>query len=368
MDLDFKCVLINRLIEKEVKFMIEGDANALIEQAVKQDVSDIHILPTRSYYQIYFRINGQLNLFKEEPLEWGKRLISYFKFLADMDVGEKRRPQSGSTAILIKEKEIELRFSTITNIMLNESIVIRVLKQERSLSHTIQTYFPKDINILRQLIQRKSGLILFSGPVGSGKTTTIYQLLRERVSNEPLQIITMEDPVEIYEEAFLQTEINEKADITYDQLIKSSLRHHPDILMIGEVRDEETARMIIRGALTGHLMIATIHAKNALGVIARLQELNVTEQQLKQTLIGVISQRLVPRYCTKCKGACSVLCSNIAASKKRAAILEVLHGNDLINVLSDKYISQFPTINHKLRKAWAYGYIDQKTYRKFEII
>lgn len=363
----FFSVYSTRLVEWGEK-MIEGDAKKLIQDAMAINVSDIHILPNRENYQIFYRVNGSLDYHSKQTIEWGKKLISYFKFLANMDVGEKRRPQSGSSSLIINNDEIELRFSTITNILLLESIVIRVLKPQQSKQNEIHTYFPQDIEYLRKLIQRKNGLVLFSGPVGSGKTTTIYQLLRERVAQEPLQVITMEDPVEIYESSFLQTEVNEKAGITYDMLIKSSLRHHPDILMIGEIRDEETARMAIRGALTGHLMIATIHAKNAQGVIARLEELKVTKQQLSQTLIGIVSQRLVPRYCFECQGTCRITCLNIPMDRKRAAIQEILFGSQMIQALESDVSEIFTTINKKLRKAWAYGYIDTQTYYKFEIV
>ncbi|MBZ6528243.1 Flp pilus assembly complex ATPase component TadA [Aerococcaceae bacterium DSM 111021] len=349
--------------------MIEGDAKRLIQAAVNQEVSDIHILPTKKAYAIHFRTNGRLSLYEEKSIDWGKRLISHFKYLANMDVGEKRRPQSGSTALMIEEENVELRFSTITNVLLYESIVIRVLKAQKRSNNQVITYFPEDIDLLRTLTQRKSGLILFSGPVGSGKTTTIYQLLRELIQQESLQIITMEDPVEIFEEQFLQTEVNEKAGITYDLLIKSSLRHHPDVLMIGEIRDEETARMAVRGALTGHLMIATIHAKNTLGVIARLQELSISDEQLRQTLIGVISQRLVPRYCYQCQSACRLDCQDKKQNQKRAAIFEILAKDSLNSVLHNNHTYiEYDSLNDKLRKAWAYGYIDEATYTKFEII
>lgn len=350
--------------------MIELDAQNLIQAAAKVGVSDIHVLPKdETIYSIYFRINGRLELHQEQPSEWGKRLISYFKFLANMDVGEKRKPQSGAAHFKIDGVNIELRFSTITNVLLMESLVIRVIRQQLKSSASVQTYFPNDIIRLRQMLRRKSGLVLFSGPVGSGKTTTIYQLLRERMVEETIQVITMEDPVEIYESQFLQTEINESAGISYDVLIKSSLRHHPDILMIGEIRDELTAKMVIRGALTGHLMVATIHAKNTLGVIARLQELAITDEQLKQTLIGVISQRLVPRYCQQCQGICRTTCDTFSISQKRAAILEILDGPSLYQALAGtKKDHQTASLNHKLRKAWACGYIDQKTYLQFEVV
>ncbi len=286
-----------------------------------------------------------------------------------MDVGEKRKPQSGATHLEIDSKAVELRFSTMTNVLLLESLVVRVIRQQLKSNYSVQTYFPQDIDCLRSLLNRKSGLVLFSGPVGSGKTTTIYQLLRERMAQETVQIITMEDPVEIYEANFLQTEVNELAGISYDVLIKSSLRHHPDILMIGEIRDEETARMAIRGALTGHLMIATIHAKDTLGVIARLQELQVTPEQLKQTLIGVVSQRLVPRYCYQCEGDCRPFCTLTPLGTKRAALLEILTGQALRETLFFHDTPQsLVTLNQKLRKAWACGYINEKTFTQFEVI
>ena len=348
--------------------MIEKDAEILIEHAISQGVSDIHILPAENDYKTFYRINGKLVLHKEADFDWGKRLISYFKFLANMDVGERRKPQSGSCTLPLSTNSIELRFSTITNVKLYESIVIRILKQSKIDQTTLRTYFPKSQEILRQLVRRKSGLILFSGPVGSGKTTSIYQLLRERMRDEPLQVITMEDPVEIYEPLFLQTEVNTRANVTYDSLIKASLRHHPDVLMIGEIRDEETARMCIRGALTGHLMIATIHAKNAIGVLGRLQELQITSQQLSQTLIGIVSQRLVPRYCAQCGEQCSSDCTHIKLDVQRLALLEILHGEALEKNLHHPHPDLFSTLNQELNRAWAYGYIDEKAYQHYELV
>ncbi|MBG9982507.1 Flp pilus assembly complex ATPase component TadA [Aerococcaceae bacterium DSM 111020] len=348
--------------------MIEQEAEQLITQANDAGVSDIHLLPGENGYESFFRINGALNLFDKHSFEWGKRLISYFKFLANMDVGERRKPQSGSCALTVAGNTMELRFSTITNVKLYESLVIRILKQSRTNGASFRTYFPKNQTILRQLVRRKSGLILFSGPVGSGKTTTIYQLLRERIQDEPLQVITMEDPVEIYEPRFLQTEVNLRSQVTYDVLIKASLRHHPDILMIGEIRDEETARMAIRGALTGHLMIATIHAKNAIGVLGRLQELQITSQQLSQTLIGIISQRLIPRYCELCDHQCSQHCSHIPKDLQRLALLEILHGSALELNLQRPNTDSYQTLNKELRRAWSLGFINEKAFTHYELV
>lgn len=348
--------------------MIEQDTVSLMEEAVKQGVSDIHLLPGEEIYQLFFRVNGHLVLYDRPSFEWGRTFINYVKFLANMEVGERRRPQSGSCLIELPTGAIELRFSTITNVKLYESLVIRLLQQSIVKHHPLRMYFPKQETILKSLIRRKSGLILFSGPVGSGKTTTIYQLLRERITQEPIQVITMEDPVEIYEPKFLQTEVNQRAGVSYDMLIKASLRHHPDVLMIGEIRDEETARMCIRGALTGHLMIATIHAKNAIGVLGRLQELRITQQQLSQTLIGIISQRLVPRYCPICKKEVDKVCSHIDLNKQRLALMEILHGDALEANLNFPNTSLYRTLNQQLTKAWVYGYIDQKAFEHYELV
>lgn len=357
--------------------MIEEEVKNILQIAIQQQASDIHLMPKSGHYELLLSVHGQLNFLKELTDKDAKRMIAQLKFLADLDVGEKRRPQSGACEFEI-EKEmppIELRLSTITDVNLKESLVIRVIYSRIHQAQAVNCYFPSDLQRLKSLVQRKSGLILISGPVGSGKTTTIYQLLRERMAHEQLQIITMEDPVEIREESFLQTQINEKAAISYDLLIKSALRHHPDILFIGEIRDEETARMTIRGALTGHLMIATLHATNTLGVIGRLMELQISPQQLSQTLIGVVSQRLVPRYCLCCHKISTNHCPHIPATQKRAALFELLTGPTLKEVIlqGQKQVIDQPvgpklTLNHQLRKAWAYGYIHQESYHQFEVL
>ena len=193
---------------------IEEQAHDLIVKAVSQGVSDIHLMPKPDHYVLYFRLNGLLHEEGRQDLDWGKRLINYFKYRADMDVGEKRKPQSGASHLELGGQAVELRFSTIGDVHLQESLVIRVIQSQARQGGPLLTYFPKDLDILRRLIRCKSGLILFSGPVGSGKTTTIYHLLRERLDQESIQVITMEDPVEIFEPRFLQTQINEAAGIS----------------------------------------------------------------------------------------------------------------------------------------------------------
>ena len=171
------------------------------------------------------------------------------------------------------------------------------------------------------------------------------------------------------EPLFLQTEINEKAGITYELLIKSSLRHHPDMMLIGEIRDEMTAKMVIRGALTGHLMLATVHAKDCKGVISRLEELGVTKDLLRQTLVAVVAQRLVPRYCSLCQSHCCFHCNHIPLSKKKATLFDIAYGTSLQHLIQEEEMLnplEHP-FNRKLRKAYALGYISKQSFEAYQI-
>lgn len=353
---------------------IEAFAQHLVTLADTFKTSDIHILPEEKHYSAYFRLNGRMEKQFFLDIDEGTRLISYFKFVSNMDVGERRKPQSGSLAFQLPEKKIDLRFSTIANYHTKESLVIRLLQQKEASDHTVNTFFQHELNQLKELISYKSGLILFSGPVDSGKTTTIYQLVKNRITEEKQQVVTVEDPVEIHESQFLQTEVNEKAGITYEHLLKSSLRHHPDVLIVGEIRDEETAKMVIRGALTGHLIIASVHAKNTKGIISRLKELGISQELLEQTIIGAVFQKLLPVYCPLCAKHCSSYCTHISPEQKRAALYEVVSGKDLSCLFESESKHQNEAIrtidrsfNHLLKKVQLYGFISEKTCRQYAI-
>ncbi|SEL15908.1 competence protein ComGA [Carnobacterium iners] len=352
---------------------IEKFAENLILEARNKGASDVHLLPELTHYFLFFRISGEMQKHSLVESKEANRLISYFKYLSGMDVGERRKPQSGSVQLALKESKQALRFSTISNFRSQESLVIRLLNKMHTGSLKYTTFFQNEVIKMNELVRFKSGLILFSGPVGSGKTTTMYQLIKDYHSERSQQVITVEDPVEIEETSFLQTEVNEKAGIYYETLLKSSLRHHPDTMIIGEIRDEETAKMVIRGALTGHLIIATIHAKNAVGVLSRLLELGVTIDQLRQTLLGIIFQKLVPKRCFFCEEETLAVCSHFKGYGKRAVIYEVLTKNELQSCLSTESIlnnQQTDTprsFNRLLRKAYAYGYITTTTFQKYQI-
>ncbi len=351
---------------------MEELTNEILLAALQFRIDDIHLLPFGEEYRFYLRDGEQLSLLKTIDSDTANRWITFVKYRSGMDVGEKRRPQSGAMKYeLTNGTSIELRLSVITNFKMQTSVVIRLLhlSMEEKKSGEVSTYFPKDIELLQKMLHYKSGLILFSGPVSSGKTTTMYHLLRNRVNDTNLQVITMEEPVEMSEPLFLQTEINEKAGITYELLIKSSLRHHPDMMLIGEIRDEMTAKMVIRGALTGHLMLATVHAKDCKGVISRLEELGVTKDLLRQTLVAVVAQRLVPRYCTLCQSHCCFHCNHIPLSKKKATLFDIAYGTLLQHLIQEEEVLnplEHP-FNRKLRKAYALGYISKESFEAYQI-
>jgi len=262
-------------------------ATEVFTQAIKHQLDDIHLLPVGEEYVFYLRdVNGLKKLRKISD-EVALQFISYLKYQAGMDVGERRRPQSGSLTFEIsKEQMIELRLSVITNFKQKESMVIRLLHDEE---RELRFWFDQLPDLQKKLAGR--GLYLFAGPVGSGKTTLMHALAQERFADQ--QVMSIEDPVEIKQENMLQLQLNDQIGMTYDNLIKLSLRHRPDLLIIGEIRDKETARAVVRASLTGVTVFSTIHAKSVRGVYERLLELGVSEEELKIVLQGICYQRLI---------------------------------------------------------------------------
>lgn len=355
-----------------IKIEIESYTNFLIQKAKEVGTSDIHVLPIKEEYKVYFRMGGQLESKYTLPTEKGMRLIQYLKYLADMDVGERRAPQGGGLVYpLGDQKQQDLRISVITNYHGQESMVIRLLESQEKILLEESTFLSAELDKIKKLSQFKSGLILFSGPVNSGKTTTMYQLIRERINKSEIQVITIEDPVEIEEERFFQIQVNEQAGGSYEESLKASLRHHPDLIVVGEIRDEETARMAIRAALTGHLILASVHARNAEGVITRMLELGVSFELLKQTLIGIVFQKLLPVYCELCEGSCQSYCSYYEPSKKRSALYDLLESKKIQRLnstdLYESALSRDRNFNHLLKKVYAYGYISEDTHNQYFI-
>ncbi|MDK6805284.1 competence type IV pilus ATPase ComGA [Aerococcus sp. UMB7834] len=326
----------------------------VIARARELQSEDIQIFPQSDHYQVLLRTATGIEEIMTLTDEIGLRLIRFLKYRSNMDTGERRIPQDGSFVYQEGEAPIELRLSSIANYRLEESLVIRLLYSQKDHKPFLEDLDPSSYRALSRAMQKQSGLIIFSGPVSSGKTTTMYELLRENYEKKRRSVITMEDPVEIKDDRFLQTQINRAAGVDYDQLIKASLRHHPDILLIGEIRDAQTARMTIRAALTGHLVLATIHAKDCVGVIGRLKELGITNEQLIQTLLIISSQRLVP-------------CQNPHPSQHdRICLIEWMAGQTIASVVVHGQVPpSMTTLNQKLKEAREQDVISQRTFQEY---
>lgn len=329
----------------------------LLKEGYSQRVSDMYLFPHPKGYQITFRQNNQQRLYRQINQSLGEKILVHLKYLADMDVAEKRRMQVGSATYPLDEKvALRLRFSTVADYQNRESMVVRFL-YTAEYGGTFITFLPK---MYQKLLKesRKSGLYLFSGPTGSGKTTTMYHLAQHLAKNQ--QVITIEDPVEMEQPAFLQLQINEAIEATYERLVQLCLRHRPDILIVGEIRDEQTARAVVRGALTGHTIFSTVHASDGPGVWLRLIELGVSPEELKQCLKGITYQRLLPIYCPYCEKKCSAYCPTKQVGvlydsyflEERGEVREIFQAKD--------------RWNERLKKIWALGYITEETYLAFQ--
>ncbi|RSI63569.1 competence type IV pilus ATPase ComGA [Streptococcus oralis] len=266
--------------------MVQEIAQKIIATAKKKRAQDIYFIPKEATYELHMRIGDERCLVDSYEFNVLAAVISHFKFVAGMNVGEKRRSQLGSCDYQYDEKVSSLRLSTVGDYRGHESLVIRLLHDEEQDLH----FWFQDIGELGKQY-RQRGLYLFAGPVGSGKTTLMHELAKSLFKGQ--QVMSIEDPVEIKQEEMLQLQLNEAIGLTYENLIKLSLRHRPDLLIIGEIRDSETARAVVRASLTGATVFSTIHAKSIRGVYERLLELGVTEEELAVVLQGVCYQRLI---------------------------------------------------------------------------
>ncbi len=342
---------------------IERKSNEIVSRAVYEKASDIHIIPSIDYSIIKLRVGHQLVTCDKIDNFNAEKLISHFKFRSKMDIGERRRPQCGSLSVVLNDQRINLRISTLPTYP-HESLAIRILPQNEIAILKKLSLFSQQSSLLNALMKKAHGLFLVSGPTGSGKTTTIYSLLLdENVRHK--RIITIEDPVEKRTDAFIQVEINEKAGLSYSEALKAALRHDPDIIMIGEIRDAQTAQMVIRAAMTGHLVLSTIHANNAEGCLARLREFGICELDIKETVIALVSQRLLELTCPYCGEDCSSLCRRFRKTR-RLAIFEILSGAPLEKILNhNKSKNDYTTLSQLIRKSIALGYVSTQEFERW---
>jgi general secretion pathway protein E len=272
----------------------------LLQYAFDQRASDIHLEPKREKTVVRLRIDGVLHNIYTFPREVHQPFVSRIKMLARMEISEKRRPQDGRIKTEREGREIELRVATLP-VAFGEKLVIRVFDPESLIQELGDLGFASDdLQTWRRFIGQTEGMILVSGPTGSGKTTTLYSSLRELASPE-VNVTTIEDPIEMVSEEFNQVHVQPKIDVTFASALRNLLRQDPDIIMVGEIRDAETAEMAVQAALTGHLVFSTIHTNDASSTVTRLLELGVEPFLLSSTLIGVMAQRLVRTICDHCR-------------------------------------------------------------------
>ncbi len=272
----------------------------LLQYAFDQRASDIHIEPKRDRSMIRLRVDGVLHNIHNVPKKLHPAIVSRIKLLARLDLSEKRRPQDGRIKTSHKSKEIELRVSTLP-VAFGEKVVIRIFDPDILMQDLENLGFePREYQLFNSFIHQPNGIILVTGPTGSGKTTTLYSSLRALASPE-VNIVTVEDPIEMVLEEFNQVGVQTAIDVTFSTVLRNILRQDPDIIMIGEIRDKETADNAVQAALTGHLVLSTLHTNDAPSSIIRLLELGVPYFLLSSTLIGINAQRLVRTICRECK-------------------------------------------------------------------
>lgn len=274
----------------------------LLKNAIELRASDIHIEPYEKIVRIRYRIDGQLKQISTLSVESLAALVTRIKILADLNIAEKRIPQDGRIITKIDNKEVDLRVSTLP--MINgEKVVIRILNRDSYQIGKEQLGMEEDdLKKMENIIKSPYGIVLVTGPTGSGKSTTLYTFLNE-LNEEDKNIITIEDPVEYVMNGINQVNVNVKSGLTFANGLRSILRQDPDVIMIGEIRDNETAEIAIRAAITGHLVLSTLHTNDAPSSIMRLMDMGVEPYLVASSLTGVVAQRLVKKICSKCKKA-----------------------------------------------------------------
>lgn len=274
--------------------------STIISQSAVMGASDIHIEPGEREVRVRYRIDGELQEILKSPMSVHPALVSRIKILGKMDIAEHRVPQDGRVETRIKGRPIDLRISSLPTIY-GEKIVIRLLDQSNiQLTKQQLGFSEKQFEVFEDAIRSPNGIFLVTGPTGSGKTTTLYTTLSS-VNTPNKNIITVEDPVEYKLAGINQVHINAKAGMTFASALRSILRQDPDIIMLGEIRDAETAEIAVRAAITGHFVLSTIHTNDAASAISRLEDMNVESWMISSALVGVLAQRLVRRICPNCK-------------------------------------------------------------------
>ncbi len=293
------------LSEHDIESMAEQTpiirfVNLVVGQAIRDKASDIHFEPFEHEFKIRYRIDGALYEMAPPPKQLALPIISRIKVLASLNIAERRLPQDGRIKITLGGRQVDLRVSTLPT-QFGESVVLRVLDQSAVQLDISQLGMPQDVfDGIQEIVRRPNGIFIVTGPTGSGKTTTLYSGLRI-VNTVDLKILTAEDPVEYEIEGIMQVPVNPLVGLTFASALRSFLRQDPDIIMVGEIRDLETAQISIQASLTGHLVLSTLHTNDSAGAVTRLIDMGVEPFLIASSLEAVLAQRLVRRVCTQCK-------------------------------------------------------------------
>lgn len=314
--------------------------NLLLKYVMLHHASDVHF--TLCDHKLKVRIRGLHEIIKIEDKKLNEGLFHYLKFIANLDLGNALLPQSGNFTYKYKQQCLYFRFSYLYTFQ-RQAGVLRILNNHEKIKLDDLSFDQEQNKIFESWTKFRSGLVLISGPTGSGKSTTLHAMLERIAANSKLHVISLEDPVEIQSDHYLQLQINEKMKFDYQEGIKQLLRHDPDVIMIGEVRDEMTAKMLIRCALSGHMVFTTIHAKSCQEAIKRLAEFGIPLLDLDTTLTGITNQRIFKR-----KGV-----------DKRVCIYEIMEQEDIKAVLKQsKSVQSYEDITGKIRKAVEANWIE----------
>jgi len=274
--------------------------NTIILQAAQQNASDIHIEPEENYLRIRFRVDGDLREIMKPSNQTHGAIITRIKIMAKMNIAERRKPQDGRIELVVNNRDLDLRVSSIPTIY-GEKIVIRILDRSVFLRNKTELgLLPKEFERFNKLLKNKNGIILVTGPTGSGKSTTLYSMLSE-LNDDSKNIVTIEDPVEYRMRGVIQSQVNIKAGFDFSNGLRSFLRQDPDIIMVGEIRDNETAEIAMRAAITGHLVISTLHTNSAVSSMYRLINMGIEPYLVASSIKGIIAQLLVKSICEDCK-------------------------------------------------------------------
>jgi general secretion pathway protein E len=294
--------IVDDLLDQSEDAPVVRLINALLSEAIKENASDIHIETQERNLVVRFRVDGILRAVVEPKRALAPLLVSRIKVMARLDIAEKRLPQDGRVSLRVGGHEVDVRVSTIPS-QYGERVVMRLLDRDATrLGLDRLGMAPRDAAVFSRMLARPDGMLLVTGPTGSGKTTTLYGAL-DHLNDRTRNIMTVEDPIEYSVDGIGQMQVNPRTDLTFARGLRAILRQDPDVIMVGEIRDRETAQVAVESAMTGHFVLSTLHTNTAIGAVARLIDMGVERFLLAPMLVGVVAQRLVRRLCVECRRA-----------------------------------------------------------------